>query len=88
MDKQTFDYVSLKPIADRFREVAETISDYEIRDIIKAQIAEKVKEQLADSSFQLEQIVEDWFDDIDNIAWVNKILKDSIESKLFDKKFR
>ena len=88
MDKQTFDYVSLKPIVDRFREVAETISDYEIRDIIKAQIAEKVKEQLADSSFSLEQIVEDWFDNEANTDWVNKTLKDSIESKLFDKKFR
>lgn len=88
MDKQTFDYVSLKPIADRFREVAETISDYEIRDIIKAQIAEKVKEQLTDSNFLLEQIVYDWFNNEANTDWVNKALKDSIESKLFDKKFR
>ena len=88
MDKQTFDYVSLKLIVDRFREVAETISDYEIRDIIKAQIAEKVKEQLSDSSFSLEQIVDDWFEDETHVAWVNETLKDSIKSKLFDKKFR
>nr|WP_142411397.1 hypothetical protein [Clostridium sp. Marseille-P7770] len=88
MDKQTFDYVSLKPIADRFKKVAETISDYEIRDIIKAQIAEKVKEQLADSSFPLEQIIEDWFDDETHVDWVNKTLKDSIKIKLFDNKFR
>lgn len=88
MDKQTFDYISLKPIADRFRKAAETISDYEIRDIIKDQIAQKVKEQLEDSYFSLEQIIEDWFDDENNIEWINKTLKDSIESKLFDKKFR
>ena len=83
MDKQTFDYISLKPIADRFRKAAETISDYEIRDIIKDQIAQKVKEQLEDSYFSLEQIIEDWFDDEDNIEWINKTLKASIENKLF-----
>lgn len=88
MDKQTFDYISLEPIADRFRKAAGTIYDYEIRDIIKDQIAQNVKEQLEDSYFSLEQIIEDWFDDNDNIDWVNKTLKDSIESKLFDKKFR
>ena len=88
MDKQTFDYISLKPIADSFRKAVETISDYEIRDIIKDQIAQKVKEQLEDSYFSLEQIIEDWFDDENNIEWINKTLKDSIESKLFDKKFR
>lgn len=88
MDKQTFDYVSLKPIADRFREVAKTISNYEIRDIIKDQIAEKVKEQLDSVTFPLEEIVKDWFFDESNVDWVNKTLKDSIESKLFDKKFR
>lgn len=85
MDKQTFDYVSLKPITDRFRKAAGTISDYEIRDIIKDQIAQNVKEQLEDSYFSLEQIIEDWFDDNDNIEWINKTLKASIENKLFDK---
>lgn len=88
MGKQTFDYISLKPIADRFREVAKTISDYEIRDIIKAQIAEKVKEQLDSETFLLEEIVKDWFFDETHVDWVNKTLKDSIESKLLDKKFR
>ena len=88
MDKQTFDYVSLKPIEERLKAVAETISDYEIRDIIKGQIAEKVMEQLDSINFSLEQIVGDWFDDKSHVDWVNKILKDSIESKLLDKKFR
>ena len=85
MDKQTFDYISLKPIADRLRKAAGTISDYEIRDIVKDQIAQNVKEQLEDSYFSLKQIIEDWFDDIDNIEWINKTLKASIENKLFDK---
>lgn len=79
MDKQTFDYISLKPIADRFRKAAGTISDYEIRDIVKDQIAQNVKEQLEDSYFSLGQIIKDWFDDEDNIEWINKTLKASIE---------
>lgn len=44
-----------------------------------------MKEQLEDSYFSLEQIIEDWFDDNDNIEWINKTLKASIENKLFDK---
>lgn len=83
MDKQTFDYISLKPIADRFRKAAGTISDYEIRDIVKDQIAQNVKEQLEDSYFSLGQIIKDWFDDEDNIEWINKTLKASIKNKLF-----
>lgn len=35
MTNQTQDYITLKPIAERFKEVANSISDEEIKSIIK-----------------------------------------------------
>ena len=86
MNNQTADYISLKPLADRFREVADTIRDYEIREIIKSKIEEKVEEQLDEIEIPLSGIIEEWFDDDDNILWVMSSLKESIENKLYNKK--
>lgn len=86
MSKQTEDYISLKPIADRFREVAEPISDDELKDIIKEGLWNKVCEDLDCMDLPLEEIVEAWFDDDDNTLWVLDSLKASIENKLYGKK--
>ena len=86
MNNQTADYISLKPLADRFRKAAELINDYEIKDIIKSKIEEKVEEQLRGSDVSLYTILEEWFDDDNNILWVMSTLKDSIENKLYGKK--
>lgn len=42
MNKQTRDYIVLKPIAERFNEVASQISDDEIKSIIKMAMAEEI----------------------------------------------
>ena len=86
MNNQTADYISLKPLADRFRKAAESINDDEIKNIIKSKIEEKVEEQLDGIEIPLLAIVEEWFNDDDNILWVMSSLKDSIENKLYDKK--
>lgn len=88
MNNQTSDYISLKPLADRFRGVASAITDDEIREIVKSKIAEKVEEQLDEVEVPLSEIVEEWFDDDNNILWVIGSLKDAIENKLYDKKKR
>ena len=88
MNNQTADYISLKPLANRFRETAESISDDEIRDIIKSKIEEKVEDQLNGIEIPLSGIVEEWFEDDENILWVMKSIKESIENKLCDKKKR
>ena len=79
MNNQTADYISLKPLADRFRKAEESINDDEIKNIIKSKIEEKVEEQLCGSDVSLYAILEKWFDDDNNILWVMSILKDSIE---------
>lgn len=86
MNNQTADYISLKPLADRFRKAAESINDDEIKNIIKSKIEEKVEEQLDEIEIPLLAIVEEWFNDDDNILLVMSSLKDSIENKLYDKK--
>lgn len=88
MNKQTADYISLKPLADRFREVANSISDDEIKNIIVKKIEEKVDEQLDEINIPLEEIVNYWFEDDNNINWVIDNLKESIENKLLNKKSR
>lgn len=86
MNKQTADYISLKPLADRFREVANSISDDEIKNIIVKKLEEKVDEQLDGINIPLEEIVNYWFEDENNINWVIDNLKESIENKLLNKK--
>ncbi len=88
MNNQTADYISLKPLADKFREAASTITDDEIKEIIKSKIEEKVEEQLCGIEIPLSGIIEEWFDDDSNILWVMSSLKESIENKLYDKKKR
>lgn len=88
MNNQTADYISLKPLADRFKEVAGEISNDEIREIIEHKIEEKVEEQLNGIEIPLSGIVEEWFEDDKNILWVMSSLKDSIENKLYNKNKR
>lgn len=85
MNKQTENYISLKPIADRFREVAKSISDNELKEIIKDGLRNKVREELDCMELPLEEIVEAWFEDDDNTLWILNSLKDSIENKLYGK---
>ena len=46
MNRQTEDYISLKPIADRFKNVANSITDDEIRNMIKNSLQRQIDEQL------------------------------------------
>ena len=85
MSKQTEDYISLKPIADRFREAAKSISDEELREIVKDGLRSKVREELDCMELPLKEIVEAWFEDDDNTLWILSSLKDSIENKLYGK---
>lgn len=83
MSKQTEDYISLKPIADRFREAAKSISDDELREIIKDGLRSKVREELDSIELPLEEITESWFEDEKNVAWILNSLKESIENRLY-----
>lgn len=86
MSKQTEDYIILpKPIANRFREAAESISNEELREIVKDGLRSKVREELDCINLPLEEITESWLEDEKNVAWILNSLKESIENRLYGK---
>ena len=84
MTKQTEDYLSLKPLAERFQEAANRITDEEFDCIIRSKIKEQIEEQIDFSSLgiAIEETVENWFDDNENCNFVLDTLKKSIERRL------
>ena len=88
MNKQTLDYIALKPLSDKFKEVSKNISNDDIENIIKDEIREKVKEELDGVEIPLCVIVEEWFSSDENTEWVINTLKQSINNKLTNKETR
>lgn len=84
MTKQTEDYLSLKPLAERFQEVASEITDKELDCIIRSKIKEQIEKQIDFSSFgmAIEEAIENWFEDIENCNFILDTLRESIKKKL------
>lgn len=81
MTKQTEDYLSLKPLAERFQEAANKITDEELDRIIRSKIREQIEKQIDFSSFgiAIEEIIENWFDDYENCDFILHTLKESVK---------
>lgn len=84
MKKQTEDYLSLKPLAERFKEAANRITDEELDYIIRSKIKEQVENQIDFSSFgiAIEETIENWFEDNENCNFILDTLRESIERRL------
>ena len=84
MTKQTEDYLSLKPLAERFQEAANRITDEELASIIRSKIKEQIEKQIDFSSLgiAMEEIIENWFEDNENCNFVLDTLRESIERRL------
>ena len=80
MKKQTEDYLSLKPLAERFKEAANKITDEELDYIIRSKIKEQIENQINFSSFGI--AIENWFEDNENCNFVLDALRESIERRL------
>lgn len=81
MSNQTQDYITLKPISDRFKEVAASISDDEIKSLIKDELRKQIREQV-DFGFTIANWVETALED--DSSWqelVMKCMKESIVNK-------
>ena len=78
MTEQTENYIILKPVAERFNEVAKSISDEEIKSLIKATMVEQISK--AFDFDRIQDIVDDYFDnhsdDIENM------IRDSIMNRM------
>ena len=84
MTKQTEDYLSLKPLAERFQEAANRITDKELDCIIQSKIKEQIEEQIDFSSFgtAIEETIENWFEDNENCNFVLDTLRESVKRRL------
>lgn len=84
MKKQTEDYLSLKPLAERFKEAANKITDEELDYIIRSKIKEQIENQINFSSFgiAIEETIENWFEDNENCNFILDTLRESIERRL------
>ena len=81
MKNQTRDYITLKPIAERFKQIASTISDDEIKDIIKSELRRQIQEQV-DFGSTISQWVDDMLEDDDSwMELVRDCMKKSIKEK-------
>ena len=60
MKNQTENYIILKPIAERFNRIANSISDDEIRSLIKDEMRDQLKR--INFSSQIEEIISDYID--------------------------
>lgn len=80
MSKQTEDYIKLKPIADRFKEVGMSISDDEIKAIIKEELREQIRNQVEFGTV-INEWTEIWLEDENNCEFVMRCIKDSIQNK-------
>jgi len=81
MNNQTENYIILKPIADKFNDVAKQITDDEIKNIIKEQLVSKIKEELEHISFgfEIQEIAEKHISE--NSFDIENMIAKSIENK-------
>lgn len=78
MNNQTENYIVLKPIAERFNEVSKTISDEDIKYIIKSTIKEQLINAFDFSN--VGNIVEDYIEN--NQEDINKMILESIKERM------
>ena len=78
MTEQTENYIVLKPIAERFNEIAKSFSDEEIRSIIKETMREQISK--AFDFDRVQDIVDEYIDNhSDDIA---EMARDSISKRM------
>lgn len=81
MDRQTQTYISLKPITERFQEVARSITDDEIKDIIKEELREQIHIQVDFGS-----VIGGWVEMMleEDESWI-ELVKDCMRKSIIDK---
>ena len=80
MNNKTENYIILKPIAERFNRISSEITDEEIKQLIKSSL----KEQLETVNFAsvLSDMVENYFEDENNVDKTRKLLEEGIKNRL------
>ena len=82
MNNQTDNYIILKPMSERFNEVAKSITEDDMKTLIKERLRAKIDEQLNHLDFQWK--VQEIFDEYisANIGNIEDMLKNAIAIRL------
>lgn len=80
MENKTESYIILKPIAERFNRIANEITDDEIKNLIKSELREQLRE--IGIARNVGFIIEEWFEDSKNIEFIKDTVEESIKNKL------
>ena len=78
MNKQTENYIILKPIAERFNRISASITDEEIRTLIKQELRDQIKG--VNFGFLIGEIVDEWTDSHRQV--IEELLLESYKAKL------
>lgn len=81
MNKQTENYIILKPIAERFNRIAKSITDDEIKSLIKNELRNQINKECKFGEI-IAFVFNEWMEDENNIATINEMFKKSIQDKL------
>ena len=80
MENKTESYIVLKPIAERFNRISKEITDSEIKDLIKSSLREQIA--CMDLGSYLREIADSYFDSDEQVEKIQKMIEESIRSKL------
>ena len=78
MGNQTENYIILKPISERFNRISASITDEDIKTLIKQELSDQIKK--VDFGFVIGEIVDEWTDK--NRDTIESLLLESYKSKL------
>lgn len=81
MNEQTEDYIKLKSISERFKNVANSISDEDINCLIKNELREQIAEKVNLGTY-VEDIVIDYMEDPENVQIIHDAIKKEIKNAL------
>lgn len=77
---QTESYIVLKPIAERFSRIASEITDDEIRDLIKSELREQLRQVRVGAI--VGDVVDEWLEDENTVELIWNSLTESVKNKL------
>lgn len=63
MTEQTYNYIAMKPLAERFKEVSDCVTDDEIKGLILATVQHKLEEAIGNMFYVVPEIIDDYINE-------------------------
>ena len=81
MSDQKENYIVLKGVSEKFNQVAKSLSDEDVLDLIKERLRDKIDEQISDLDFKwnIQEIIEKYIQE--NSFKIETMIQKSLENK-------